>query len=338
MRILLTGTAGFIGFHLARRLLAEGHAVTGLDGFVPYYSLALKHERTRLLAGHAAFSGHDVLLEAPGRIDALMATVKPEIVVHLAAQAGVRYSLENPASYVSSNVVGTFNLLEACRTHPPRHLLIASTSSAYGANTEVPFRETDKAVHPLTIYAATKLSTEMIAHCYAHLWQIPTTLFRFFTVYGAWGRPDMAYWIFTRRILAGEPIELFNHGKVERDFTHVDDLVEAIRRLVDTVPDASGGTRAPGDTLSPVAPYRLVNIGRGAPVSVGAMVDAIEAATGLAARRELRPLPKGDVERTFASADLLHDLTGFRPGIDLAQGIPEFVEWYRSTGRTFDHV
>jgi UDP-glucuronate 4-epimerase len=336
MRILLTGTAGFIGFHLAQRLLAEGHEVAGVDGFVPYYSVALKRERHRRLAQHAAFTGHDVMLEDSGRIADLMDTARPDIVVHLAAQAGVRYSLENPASYVSSNVVGTFSLLEACRKRPPGHLLIASTSSAYGASSEVPFKETDKAVHPLTIYAATKLSTEMIAHCYAHLWRIPTTLFRFFTVYGTWGRPDMAYWIFTRRILSGEPIELYNHGKVERDFTHVTDLVEAIRRLIDTVPDGSGRPRASGDTLSPVAPFRLVNIGRGAPVAVGAMVDAIEAATGRVARRELKPLPPGDVERTFASADLLHDLTGFRPGIDLSEGIPEFVEWYGATGRTFD--
>jgi UDP-glucuronate 4-epimerase len=337
MRILLTGTAGFIGFHLAQRLLAEGHEVTGVDGFVPYYSLALKRERNRRLGENGAFDGHDLMLEASDSIDALMQARTPEIVVHLAAQAGVRYSLENPASYVSSNVVGTFSLLEACRKHPPRHLLIASTSSAYGANSDVPFRETDKAVHPLTIYAATKLSTELIAHCYAHLWQIPTTLFRFFTVYGTWGRPDMAYWIFTRRILAGEPIELYDHGKVERDFTHVDDLVEAIRRLVDTVPDGGGQARVAGDTLSPVAPYRIVNIGRGAPVAVGAMVDAIEAATGKKAQRELKPLPKGDVKRTFASADLLHGLTGFRPAIDLGAGIPAFVDWYVSTGRTFDH-
>jgi UDP-glucuronate 4-epimerase len=340
MQVLVTGTAGFIGFHLARRLLADGHAVVGLDGLVPYYSLALKWERNRQLAEHPGFRNVDLMLEQADQLDAVMSQAKPEIVIHLAAQAGVRYSLENPTSYISSNVVGTFNLLEACRKHPPRHLLIASTSSAYGANRDIPFHETDTAVHPLTIYAATKISTEMIAHCYAHLWHIPTTLFRFFTVYGSWGRPDMAYWIFTRRILAGQPIELFNHGKVERDFTFIGDLVEAIGRLVDTIPplpsarDANAGV--PGDTLSPVAPFRLVNIGRGSPVALGAFVDAIEAATGRTAIRVPKPLPKGDVERTFASADLLYDLTGYRPTTGIQTGIPEFTGWYRDVGHAFD--
>jgi UDP-glucuronate 4-epimerase len=337
MSVLVTGAAGFIGFQVARRLLATGFEVVGLDGFVPYYDPALKVRREALLCRQAGFTSIPLMLEDGEGLKRVLARHRPEIVVHLAAQAGVRYSLDHPQSYISSNIVGTFNLLEACKSHPPRHLLLASTSSAYGANTAIPFRETDKAVHPLTIYAATKISTELIAHCYAHLWGLPTTLFRFFTVYGPWGRPDMAYWIFTQKILAGEAIELFDHGRAARDFTYVDDLVDSIVELMDVTPPLpaarAGMAAIEGDTLSPVAPQRVVNIGRGSPEPVTALVDAIEKALGRSAIRRLKPLPPGDVPQTFASADLLVALTGRRPATTLDEGIKAFVDWYLDDAR-----
>ncbi len=332
MHFLVTGTAGFIGFHLAQRLLAAGHRVTGLDGLTDYYAVELKEQRHAILAEDPSFTPHVQMLEDGPALMRLMAQARPDIVVHLAAQAGVRYSLEVPRAYLDANVTGTFNVIEACRAHPVRHLLLASTSSAYGGNTRMPFRETDPAVLPLTIYAASKIATEAMAHAYAHLWGIPTTVFRFFTVYGPWGRPDMALFKFTKAILAGEPIALYNHGRSLRDFTYVDDLVESILRLVDTVPSIPGQGAAPvdGDTLSPVAPYRLVNIGGGRPVSVLALVEAVEAATGRPAARELLPMPAGEVEGTHASPDLLRALTGYVPETPLAQGVPAFVRWYRA--------
>ncbi|HEY8565433.1 MAG TPA: NAD-dependent epimerase/dehydratase family protein [Beijerinckiaceae bacterium] len=333
MRVLVTGAAGFIGFHLARRLLAEGHTVTGLDALTPYYDPALKRRRLDQLAEAENFSFAEVALENHAALNEVFGAARPERVFHLAAQAGVRYSIENPRAYLDANLVGTFNLLEACRAHPVGHLMLASTSSAYGANSKIPFEETDPAVHPITLYAATKASTELMAHSYAHLFAIPTTAFRFFTVYGPWGRPDMAYFLFTRAILASEPIRLFNHGESRRDFTYVDDLIEAILRLAAQVPPApdarEGATPLLGDTLSPAAPYRLVNIGAGRPVRLTDFVAEIERALGLGAKRVLEPLPPGDVEQTFASADLLERLTGYRPTTPLSTGIPAFVAWYR---------
>lgn len=335
MRVLITGTAGFIGFHVARRLLEDGHTVVGIDGMTDYYDVVLKHRRHAHLAHHPDFTAHAFLLEDNARVMATVAAVRPDVVVHLAAQAGVRYSLEQPRAYLDANVTGTFAVLEACRAHPVRHLLLASTSSAYGGNTRMPFRETDPAVLPLTIYAASKIAAEAMAHAYAHLWSIPTTAFRFFTVYGPWGRPDMALFKFTRAILAGEPVELYNQGRSLRDFTYIDDLVESIRRLVDLpppLPSPGAGAGAPaiaGDTLSPVAPYRLVNIGGGRPVSVVELVDAVEAAVGRAARRVELPLPAGEVEHTCASFDLLEALTGYVPQTPLSVGVPAFVAWYR---------
>ena len=328
MRVLVTGSAGFIGYHLCRRLLAEGHAVTGFDGFSDYYDVGLKRARHARLAAAPAFEPVEGRLETPGLLRDLLARTRPEVVVHLAAQAGVRYSLENPQAYTEANLVGSFNLLEAVRAAPVRHLLLASTSSAYGGNTQLPFRETDRAVSPLTFYAATKLAMEAMAHAYSHLYGIPTTLFRFFTVYGPWGRPDMALFLFTRKILAGEPIEVFAGGAAERDFTYVDDLVEAVRRLVD-VPPTGPGPAGPDDTLSPSAPCRLVNIGGGQPVRVDAMIDALEHALGVRATRLLKDLPPGDVPRTCASTDLLRRLVGTVPETPLAVGIPAFVAWYR---------
>lgn len=333
MRALITGDAGFIGFHVARRLLGEGHDVLGIDAITDYYDIALKHRRLEQLADAPRFTHHTFSLGDFERLEQVFAAFRPEIVIHLAAQAGVRHSLNNPRAYVESNIVGSFNMLEACRAHPVRHLLFASTSSAYGANDKYPFEENDPAIHPISLYAASKGSVELMAHTYAHLFGIPTTAFRFFTVYGPWGRPDMAYFLFTRRILDGEPIDLFNNGETWRDFTYIDDLVASIRALVDVVPSApaarSEGAVA-GDTLSPVAPYRLVNIGPGRPEKLTDLVNEIEKALGIAALRVLKPLPPGDVVRTFASADLLMRLTGSKPATPLSIGIPAFVAWFRA--------
>jgi UDP-glucuronate 4-epimerase len=335
MTILVTGAAGFIGFHLARSLLERGETVVGLDGMTDYYDVLLKQRRLSLLAAFPAFTFVEARLEDDDAIRQVFESHRPEVVYHLAAQAGVRHSIEQPRSYIAANIVGTFNLLEACRHHPVRHLMLASTSSAYGANVKYPFEETDPAIHPITLYAATKASTELMAHCYSHLFGTPVTAFRFFTVYGPWGRPDMSYFKFTRNILDGKPIEVFNHGDCWRDFTFIDDLVASILLLSDVVPPAAGPARATspviaGDTLSPVAPYRLVNIGGGRPISLTDFIDEIEKALGVRAIRELKPLPSGDVVRTFASAELLVALTGQKPSTPLSTGIPRFVDWYRS--------
>jgi UDP-glucuronate 4-epimerase len=328
LRILVTGHAGFIGFHLAAALLGEGHAVHGLDCVNDYYDVNLKHRRLALLKDRPGFSETRASLEDHAGLLALFERFRPEVVVHLAAQAGVRYSVENPRAYLGANMVGSFNLLEACRAFPVQHLLLASTSSAYGANEKFPFEETDRAVHPMTLYAASKGAMELMAHAYAHLFGTPTTAFRFFTVYGPWGRPDMAYFLFTRAILEGKPISLFNHGESWRDFTFIDDLVASIRRLIDCVPP--GVEARAGPAPIPVAPYRLVNIGAGRPEKVTSLVDALEQALGVPAQRELKPRPPGDVVKTFANADLLFALTGQRPATPLGEGIARFVEWYRS--------
>ncbi len=333
MKYLVTGAAGFIGFHVARRLLGQGEEVIGLDGMTQYYDVLLKQRRLEILRENAGFRCDEVMLEEEGALKRIFSQTRPDFVIHLAAQAGVRHSIEQPHSYISSNIVGTFNILEACRHFPVRHLMLASTSSAYGANVKYPFEETDQAIHPITLYAATKGSTELMAHCYAHLFAIPTTSFRFFTVYGPWGRPDMAYFKFVKNILEGKPIEVYNFGDCWRDFTYVDDLVEsilALSALAPPLPDARQDLRLiQGDTLSPVAPYRLVNIGGGQPVQLTAFIDEIEAALNMRAVRELMPLPPGDVVRTFASADLLVALTGSKPSTPPSLGVPRFVDWYR---------
>lgn len=332
MHALITGSAGFIGHALSRRLLAQGHRVTGFDAMSDYYDVELKRARHRDLAQYSGFTAVEARLETPGAVRNVMEAAKPDIVFHLAAQAGVRYSLVNPQAYVDANLVGVANILEAVRAHPVRHLMLASTSSAYGGNTSLPFRETDRAVTPLTLYAASKIAGEAMAHSYAHLFSVPTTAFRFFTVYGPWGRPDMALFLFTRKILSGEPIEVFGEGAAERDFTYIDDLVDAIVRLSDHPPPlpSEGGPVSDADTLSNVAPYRLVNIGGGRPVRLDAMIGALEAALGREALRILKPLPPGDVIRTHASTALLDALIGKVPETPLEVGIPAFVEWYRS--------
>ena len=331
MRFLITGTAGFIGFHLARRLLADGHVVAGVDGFTPYYDVKLKQARNEVLARSNHFTGHVAMLEDEKRLAAIFEAAKPDVVFHLAAQAGVRYSLENPRAYIDSNIVGTFNLLEIVRGAPPQHLIIGSTSSVYGANPEMPFRENARTDHPLTLYAASKKATELMAHNYAHLWDIPTTVLRFFTVYGPWGRPDMALFKFVDAILKGQPIDVYGEGRMSRDFTYVDDLVEAMVRLVPCFPARGSAQQSDGeDSRSPVAPYRVVNVGRSTPVTLLDFIEAIEKRLGKKAIRNLMPMQRGDVTDTYANADLLERLTGYRPETSVADGVAAFVDWYRS--------
>jgi UDP-glucuronate 4-epimerase len=332
MRFLITGTAGFIGFHLAKRLLADGHSVVGYDSMNDYYDRRLKEARHAILSGHDAFQAVVAPLEDIGALSGAAALAPADFIVHLAAQAGVRFSLENPRAYVDSNLTGSFNLLEVARATKPKHLLLASTSSVYGGNDTMPFRESDRADFPITLYAATKKAMEAMAHSYAHLWDLPTTCFRFFTVYGPWGRPDMALFKFVEAIQAGRPIEIYGMGEMRRDFTFIDDLVEAITRLLDRSPAIGkpvafeGGT----DTLSPVAPWRVVNIAGGQPVPLLEFVEAIEVALGQRAKRILLPMQPGDVRETFADHRLLEALTGYRPQTPLSVGVPAFVEWYLS--------
>jgi UDP-glucuronate 4-epimerase len=328
MRFLITGTAGFIGFHLAKRLLADGHEVQGVDALTPYYDVELKKKRHGVLAGSNRFTAHIAHLEDGELIAEIHAAAKPDVVVHLAAQACVRYSLENPEAYVRSNIDGTFNLLEVMRPSPPKHFMFASTSSVYGANKEMPFRESERADHPLTLYAATKKAGELMAHSYSHLFEIPATAFRFFTVYGPWGRPDMALFKFVDATLKGKPIDVYGEGRMSRDFTFIDDLVESIVRLVPLAPERGAASDA-NDSLSPAAPYRVVNIGGGAPVELTKFVDAIETKLGKKAIRNLLPMQPGDVRDTFASADLLEKLTGYRPSTGIEEGVGKFVDWYR---------
>ncbi len=330
MKIFVTGTAGFIGFHLAKRLLDGGHSVVGVDSFTPYYDLALKESRNALLASRNGFQGHRIALEDRTALERLWRDQPCDIVIHLAAQAGVRYSLENPRAYIDSNLVGTFNIMELTRINPVKHFMLASTSSVYGANAKMPFCETDGADHQLTLYAATKKATENMAHCYAHLWDIPTTAFRFFTVYGPWGRPDMAPAKFMKGILAGTPIDVYNHGNMSRDFTYIDDLVEAITRLMHVPPSRPPAGTLPdaGDSLSPVAPHRVVNIGGGAPSGLIEFIEELEKATGKKAVRNYMPMQPGDVPSTFANADLLEKLTAYRPATSVAEGVKAFTAWY----------
>jgi UDP-glucuronate 4-epimerase len=329
MHYFITGTAGFIGFHLARRLLADGHEVTGFDGMTPYYNVKLKHMRHAALAQYPAFRPVIAMLEDRRAVEEAMATAKPDVVIHLAAQAGVRYSLENPQSYLTSNVTGSYNIIELAERHKVKHLMLASTSSIYGANPTVPFRETDRADEPLTIYAATKKSMELMAHAHAHLYKTPTTAFRFFTVYGPWGRPDMALFKFVDLMLNDQPIEIYGEGQMSRDFTYIDDLVEAIVRISHVIPDESNRVADDGiETLSRQAPFRLVNIGGGQPENLMDFVEMVEKALGQPATRHMLPMQKGDVPRTYAAPDLLQSLTGYTPTTKLEDGVKAFVEWY----------
>lgn len=330
-RVLVTGSAGFIGFHLASLLLEEGFLVHGFDGMTDYYDVRLKHARHDILRQSNRFSADEAMLEDAAALDAAFDSFRPDIVVHLAAQAGVRYSLENPRAYIESNITGAFNVLENAHRHSVEHLLMASTSSVYGANEDMPFAETDKADWPMTVYAATKKANEALGHSYAHLWNMPVTMFRFFTVYGPWGRPDMALFKFVDAIRAGRPIDVYNNGDMWRDFTYVTDLVRAIRLLIDVPPvrPQPGEAIAEGDSLSPAAPYRVVNIGNSDKVRLLDFIDAIEAELGIEAIRNYMPMQPGDVPATWADASLLRTLTGYAPQTGFREGIAKFVAWHR---------
>ena len=331
-KILVTGAAGFIGYHLSKHLLEQGFELVGLDGMTSYYDIQLKRRRAQNLHQNPKFKMIEAMLEDTDAVQNCFETEKPDIVVHLAAQAGVRYSLENPRSYIDSNLVGTFNIIQYCKELAVEHLLMASTSSVYGGNDEMPFSETQKADLPLTIYAATKKANEAMAHSYAYLFAVPTTMFRFFTVYGPWGRPDMALFKFTKNIIEGLPIDVYNHGEMYRDFTYVTDLVRAIGLLVNEVPqkvEEREGPQHENDSLSPVAPFRVVNIGNSNKVKLLDFIKEIEACLGKQAVMNMMDMQPGDVPATWADCGLLFDLTGYKPNTDIQVGVRHFVDWYQ---------
>jgi UDP-glucuronate 4-epimerase len=329
MHILVTGAAGFIGYHLSAKLLARGDRVTGLDNLNDYYDVNLKRARLENLQASADFHFVKAALEDRAAIETLFEQQEFDVVINLAAQAGVRYSLENPHAYIDSNIVGFTNILEACRHHSIGHLVYASSSSVYGMNTNMPFSVHDNVDHPISLYAASKKANELMAHTYSHLYGIPTTGLRFFTVYGPWGRPDMALFLFTRAILAGEPIKVFNNGNMQRDFTYIDDIVEGIVRVADNParpnPDWNGASPDPGTSS---APYRLFNIGNNNPVSLMAFIEALEDALGMTAEKELLPMQPGDVAATYADIEALEEAVDYRPQTPVREGIRNFVDWY----------
>jgi len=331
MKFLVTGAAGFIGFHTCKALLDRGDEVIGLDNLNSYYDVRLKQARLKQLEGRNGFSFHKLDLVDRKGIEELFATTRPQRVIHLAAQAGVRYSLENPHAYIDSNIVGTLNVLEGCRHNGVEHLVFASSSSVYGANTALPFSVHQNVDHPLSLYAASKKANELMAHTYAHLYRLPVTGLRFFTVYGPWGRPDMALFLFTRKILAGEPIDVFNEGHHARDFTYIDDIVEGVLRTADKVatpnPDWSGDDPDPATSN---APYRLYNIGNNNPVDLMHFIACIEKALGREAKKNFLPLQPGDVPKTYADVDALVADVGFKPATPIEDGIAKFIAWYRS--------
>jgi len=328
-KALITGTAGFIGFHLAKLLLKENFYIHGYDGMTDYYDVNLKKKRNEILLQNSKFTMTEGMLEDSVKLDSAVMKFKPDVIVHLAAQAGVRYSLENPRAYINSNIIGTFNVMEAAKRIKIKHLLMASTSSVYGANEQMPFVETDKTETQLTIYAATKKANENLAHSYAHLWNIPTTMFRFFTVYGPWGRPDMALYKFVKGIIEDNPIDIYNKGEMSRDFTYVDDVVQGIKLLITSIPNRPDNGIVPiKDSLSPVAPFRVVNIGNSSKVKLLDFINAIEKKLGKRAVRNYLPMQTGDVPETWAETSLLQTLTGYKSKIKFQDGISNFIDWY----------
>ncbi|MBZ5877314.1 NAD-dependent epimerase [Chromohalobacter israelensis] len=329
MNILITGMAGFIGHAVAKRLAAEGHDIVGIDNLNDYYDVSLKQARLDDLAGWPNVRFECLDLADRAGMERLFADTRFDRVIHLAAQAGVRYSLDNPHVYAQSNLVGHLNVLEGCRHQQVPHLIYASSSSVYGQNAQVPFSTADAVDHPISLYAATKKANELMTHSYSHLYGIPATGLRFFTVYGPWGRPDMAMFKFTRAILADEPLPVFNHGDLSRDFTYIDDIVEGVVRIMQAIPEAdpdSPGARPDQST----APFALYNIGHGSPVALMDFVHALERATGRTARCDFKPMQPGDVPRTWADTDALFEKVGYRPQVGVDEGVTRFVEWYRS--------
>ena len=329
MKILVTGAAGFIGFHTSKRLLDAGCDVVGLDNVNDYYDVNLKRSRLKILQDHDRFAFHEINLEDQGAVEQLFKKEAPQRVIHLAAQAGVRYSIQHPEVYIQSNIVGTFHILEGCRHNKVEHLVYASTSSAYGLNTKYPFSTHDSVSHPVSFYGATKIANELMAHSYSHLYGLPTTGLRFFTVYGPWGRPDMALFLFTKAILASEPIDLYNRGDMVRDFTYIDDIVEGVSRIVDKVPepdpDWSGNSPDPSSSL---APYRIYNIGSNNPVQLMDYVREIEKNLGMEAKLNMMPMQDGDVRKSHADVeDLIKDFD-YAPKWNIKDGIKNFIQWY----------
>lgn len=330
MKVLVTGAAGFIGFHLSKKLLENGIEVIGLDNLNEYYDILLKKDRLIQLRDYPKFSFFELDLADRTGMENLFHTQKFEVVINLAAQAGVRYSLKNPHAYINSNVVGFINILEGCRHHEVKHLVYASSSSVYGANTKMPFSVHDNVDHPVSLYAATKKANELMAHTYSHLYGLPTTGLRFFTVYGSWYRPDMALFLFTKAILAGEPINVFNHGNMQRDFTYIDDIVEGVIRVMNKIPESNMGWNSDRpDPGTSKAPYRLYNIGNNSPVELMHLIGVLEECLGRKAKKNILPMQPGDVVATYADVDDLTADVGFKPSTPIETGVAKFVDWYR---------
>jgi|TARA_B110000261_G_C13050549_1_gene344043 UDP-glucuronate 4-epimerase len=328
MKIFITGSSGFIGFHLCKKLLDKGHNVCGYDSMNTYYDIRLKKARYEILKKYKNFSFSKGKVENQKILNKLILKFKPRVIIHLAAQAGVRYSIENPKVYLDSNIVGTFNVIEAAKKIKVKHLLIASSSSVYGANKNLPFKEIDKTETQLSIYAATKKSTESIAHSYSHIWKVPTTVLRFFTVYGPWGRPDMALFKFTKGILNKKKIDIYNQGKMYRDFTYIDDIVDGVCLLINKAPNLNRVKKFTNDSLSSVAPFRILNIGNTQKIYLLDFINALEKEIGLKALRNYKPMQKGDVLMTLSDTSLLKKLTGYKPKTNYKVGIKKFLDWY----------
>jgi len=330
MNFLVTGAAGFIGFHVSQRLLAAGHQVVGIDNLNDYYDVNLKHARLNLIKANPGFTFIEMDLADRDAMASLFGQNRFQRVIHLGAQAGVRYSIENPHAYADANLIGHLNILEGCRHHKIEHLLYASSSSVYGLNRKMPFSTEDSVDHPVSLYAATKKANELMSHTYSHLYQLPTTGLRFFTVYGPWGRPDMALFKFTRAMIAGEAIDVYNQGQMKRDFTYIDDIAEAIVRLQDVIPQKDDHwTVETGSPATSSAPYRVYNIGNSQPVTLMSYIEAIEKALGITANKNLIPMQRGAVLETSADTSALFEAIGFKPQTGVEEGVKKFVDWYR---------